>query len=148
MFGRHGKQRTAEEQDLAVDAHLEQDLWAAEQSILSYLADPGESRRQDLLSALERLDDQIDLSDAYDSNIVGSGAIGLATKFSVIGETSSYPISEEVPSAEFQAQQVLIKAAKGAVSQPGSETLAALRTASAALTALRAADQPVQEPPG
>jgi hypothetical protein len=147
MFGRHGKQHPVDEAELAVDANLEQDINAAEQSIQSYLADPSENQRKDLLAVLERLDNQIDLSDSYDSNIVGSGAIGLATKFSVIGETSSYPISEEVPSAEFQAQVVLVKAAKRAVTQPDSDAIAALRAASAALTVSRAHDQPAQQPP-
>ena len=147
MFGRHGKQDQAEERELAVDVNLEQDIGAAEQSIESYLADPGEGQRKDLLAVLERLDTQIDLSDSYDSTIIGSAAFGLTTKFSVIGETSSHPMAEEVPSAEFQAQVTLVKTAKGAVARPNAGTLEALQTASDALTALRAHDQPVQQPP-
>jgi hypothetical protein len=133
---------------LAVDVNLEQDVGAAEQSIQSYLANPGEGQRKDLLAVLERLDSQIDLSDSYDSSIIGSGALGLATKFSVIGETNSSPMAEQVPSAEFQAQVVLVKAAKSAVTRPNSDTLAALQTASAALAALRGQDQSVQQQPG
>jgi hypothetical protein len=148
MFGRHGKQDPAEGRELAVDVNLEQDIGAAEQSIESYLANPGEGQRKDLLAVLERPDSQIDLSDSYDSSINGSAAFGLTTKFSVIGETSSHPMVEEVPSAEFQAQVVLVKAAKGAVARPNSDTMAALQTARAALTALRADHQPVQQSPG
>jgi hypothetical protein len=148
MFGRHEKHDPAEEKELAVDVNLEQGIGAAEQSIESYLANPGEGQRKDLLVVLERLDSRIDLSDSYDSSIIGSAAFGLATKFSVIGETGSHPMAEEVPSAEFQAQVTLVKAAKGAVVRPNSDTMAALQTARAALAALRAHDQPVQQLPG
>ena len=147
MFGRHRNRASAEEQELAVDVNLEQDIGAAEQSIQSFLANPGEGQRKDLLAVLERLDSQIDHSDAYDNSILGSGALGLTTKFSVIGETSSHPMAEEVPSAEFQAQVALVKAAKRAVTQPNSDTMAALQTASAALTGLRTHDHSVPQQP-
>ena len=148
MFGRHERQLPAKEQEVAVDVNLEQDIGAAERSIQSYLATPGENQRKDLLAVLERLDRQIDLSDSYDSSIIGSGALGLATKFSVIGETSSSPVVDQVPPAEFQAQVTLVKAAKRAVNQPSSEATTALHAAYAALTAVRARDPADPPQPG
>ena len=59
-----------------MDATLEVDLRAAEDAIDAYLRDPSPSRRDALLAALEQLDQQIDLSDDYESRITGSAAVG------------------------------------------------------------------------
>ena len=70
------------------------------------------------MAALEELDQQIDLSDDYESRITGSAAVGFGSKGSVIGETSSVSAAEEIPEAEFVAQTVLIKAAKSEIAAP------------------------------
>ncbi len=141
MFGHHAKRRPAEGQELDVDTNLERDISAVEWSVERYLQDPTDSPRQDLLAALNRLDDQIDLSDAYETNIFGSGAFGYASKGSVVGETSNNPITEEVVSTEFQAQVALVKAPKAEVTGPTPDALAALHTASEALATVRAQAQ-------
>jgi hypothetical protein len=134
---RHENRQSAGEAEVAVDATLEADLRVVEEAIEAYLEDPSATRREALLAALRQLDQQIDLSDDYESRIAGSAAFGYASKGSVIGETSSASAAEEIPGAEFVAQTVLIKAAKGEVTAPTPETLADLRAASQALGALR-----------
>ena len=65
MFGRH-KHQTDEDEEVSVDATLELDLGTAEESIEAYLKDPSVDLRNELLAVLERLDQQIDRSDAYE----------------------------------------------------------------------------------
>jgi hypothetical protein len=138
MFGHGSKYRHAEERSLAVDTTLEGDLTDVEQSIQSFLANPTENRRKELRTVLEQLDDQTDSSDYFSENVIGSGALGYATKFSVIGETSPNPIAEDVPATVFQAQIALVKAAKDAVVEQTESRLIALRKANEALETLRA----------
>lgn len=136
MFGRHGRQRRGGD-EVAVAATLELDLGAAEESVAAYLSDPTPALRNQLLAALETLDQRIDQSDTYEGSVIGSAAVGASTKGSVIGETSSASAAEEIPSAELRAQAILIKAAKHEVAGPTPETLSELRAAGAALAALR-----------
>jgi hypothetical protein len=134
---RRQRRQAHQEQDLAVDATLESDLFGVEALIEAYLKDPSPGRRSELFAALEHLDLQIDASDRYEGSIDRSGAWGYGAKGSVIGETSDVPIVEEVPEGEFQAQTALIKAAKREVSTPGPGSLAQLRAANEALAACR-----------
>lgn len=120
---------------VAVDVTLEDDLDAVRQCIETYLRSPTAELRQQLLTVLERLDDQIDCSDAYEGSIGGSAAFGYSSKGSVIGETSSASPAEEIPGPVLQAQTVLIKAAKQEVRGPTPEALAQLRAANDAFTA-------------
>ncbi len=136
MFGRQ-KRPLDEEEDVAVDATLERDLGAAEESIEAYLRDPSVTLRDELLAALVRIDEHIDNSDAYESSAIGSAAFGYSTKGSVIGETSSGSAAEEIPESVLRAQTVLIKAAKREVTTPTPDTLADLRKAQQALAATR-----------
>jgi hypothetical protein len=137
MLGdRHQDRKT--EEPLTVDANLEQDLFSVERCVQAYLEDGTEHRRQELLTALEQLDDQTQSSDAFSENVLGSGALGYATKFSVIGETNTNPIAEEVPAAVFQAQIALVKAAKVAVAGQTVGGLAELHEANSALAGARA----------
>ena len=133
------------DREVAVDVTLEVDVRATEEAIDAYLRDPSPSRRDALLAALEELDQQIDLSDDYESRITGSAAVGFGSKGSVIGETSSASPAEEIPEAEFVAQTVLIKAAKSELTTPTPETRADLRAAVAALAAVRNQGPPVRE---
>ena len=104
MFGRQRREAHGEE-ELEVDATLEADLGAVEALIQSYLKDPSAGRREQLVAALERLDQQIAASDSYEGGVSRSAAWGYAGKGSVIGETSDVPIAEAVPASEFRAQQ-------------------------------------------
>jgi hypothetical protein len=146
VFGHREKHPRTEEQALSVDVELEHDIGGVEHAIGTYLRSPSDSLRDDLLAALQRLDDQIDFSDAFDRNVTGSGAFGFATTFSVVGETSSNPMAGEVPGTEFRAQAALVKAAKKEVAAPTPDTLAGLRAAGVALDAVRARGSAAQEP--
>lgn len=130
MFGRHKRHH---EEDVAVDATLELDLGSVEEAIEAYLQDPSDERRKALLAVLERLDQHLHDSDAYESSTITSGALGYADKGAVLGETTNASAAEEVPESVFQAQIALIKAAKREVSGATPETLADLRTAHQAL---------------
>ena len=136
MFGRR-EQQGDENEEIAVDATLESDLASVEQWIDVYLKDPSVDSRKKLLGVLERLDDQIDLSDAYENSAIGSAAFGYSSKGSVIGETSSASAAEDIPESVLRAQTILIKAAKREVTAPTPETLADLRAASQAFSAER-----------
>jgi hypothetical protein len=136
MFGRQ-KHQTDEDEDVSVDSTLELDLATVEQSIEAYLRAPSVDLRNELLAVLERLDQQIDRSDAYESSVIGSAAFGYSSKGSVIGETSSASPAEDIPESVLRAQTVLIKAAKREVTAPTPDTFAALRAANQALSAER-----------
>ncbi len=136
MFGRQ-KHQTDEDEEVSVDANLELDLGTVEQSIEAYLKDPSVDLRNELLAVLQRLDQQIDRSDTYESSIIGSAAFGYSTKGSVIGETSSASPAEDIPESVLRAQTVLIKAAKREVTAPTRDTLADLRAADQALSVER-----------
>jgi hypothetical protein len=136
VFGRHKGQADGEE-DVAVDATLEGDIVQIEWSIAEYLERPTDASRQSLFVVLKRLDDQTDRGDAYDDSVIGSGALGYASKGEVLGETSIDPVVDEVPAAELKAQVALVKAAKNEVRGPSPETFASLWSANAALAAIR-----------
>lgn len=136
MVGRREHQGD-EDQEVAVDATLESNLALVEQWIDVYLKDPSVDLRKKLLDVLERLDDQIDRSDAYENSAFGSAAFGYSSKGSVIGETSSASAAEDIPESVLRAQTLLIKAAKREVTSPTPETLADLSAASRVLSAER-----------
>ena len=125
------------EGDVAVDVTLEADLGAAEEAIEAYLADSSADRRNHLVAVLERLDRHIDDSDAYESSVIGSGAVGSSSKGAVIGETSGVSAAEDVPASVLRAQTALIRAAKREVAAPTPDTLTVLRGAALDLSAAR-----------
>jgi hypothetical protein len=137
MFGHHKKQASGEGERIQVDVALESDLAGVEQSVADYLRDPTGTTRQSLLAALERLDDQTGQSDAYEGSVIGSGAVGYASKGETLGETSIDSVVDEIPSAELNAQVALVTAAKDEVRRATPDTVAALRSASATLAATR-----------
>jgi hypothetical protein len=142
MFGRHKKNAGGGDEHISVDATLEGDIARVEQSVAHYLGEPTDETRQLLLAALEGLDAQTEQSDAYGESVIGSGALGYASKGEVLGETSIDSLVDEVPRAELAAQFELVKAAKEEVRGPTPATFAALQSASAVL-----ADARSQEPP-
>jgi hypothetical protein len=142
MFGRHKKNADGGDENISVDATLEGDIARVEQSVNHYLGDPTDESRQLLLAALEGLDAQTEQSDAYGESVIGSGALGYASKGEVLGETSIDSVVDEVPSAELTAQFDLVKAAKEEVRGPTPATLAALQSASTALDDARNQESP------
>ena len=136
MFGRH-EGHAGGETEVPVDATLERDIVQVERSVAAYLEHPSDASRQSLLEALQRLDDQTDRADAYGSSVVGSGAVGYASRGEILGETSIDPVVHEVPGAELRAQVALVNAAKDEVRRPGPDTRATLRSARTALAATR-----------
>jgi hypothetical protein len=142
MFGRHKKNADGGSEHISVDAVLEDDITQVEQSVAHYLDDPTDQSRQRLLAALQGLDAQTEQSDAYGESVIGSGALGYASKGEVLGETSIDSVVDEVSSAELTAQFELVKAAKGEVRDSTPATFAALQSARTAL-----ADARNQEPP-
>jgi hypothetical protein len=125
------------EQRLLVEATLEGVIAHVERAVAAYLANATDSTRQSLIAALEQLDAQAEQSDAYESSVIGSAALGFASKGEVLGETSIDSVVDEVPSTELNGQFALVKAAKEEVRGHSSGNFAALNSASAALAATR-----------
>ena len=134
MFGHKRTGRPVPVEELAVDANLEQDIRAVEQAVEAYLREPSEGPRKDLSASLKVLDNQIELGDAYASQFTTSIRFGGSPDEPVVGSTGRTPIVEEITDTAFRAQATLVKAAKEEVTDPTPDTLAALRTAYAALT--------------
>jgi hypothetical protein len=116
-----------------VDATLERSIESVVQAVDDYLAKPGDAQREELVSQLTALDDQLSRSDAYESNILGSGVFGIGSKGAVIGETSAEPLVQVVPTDEFTAQIALVKAAKLEITAGSPLTMDDLRAARQAL---------------
>ena len=116
--------------ETSVDATLELDIRQVEQAVDEYLSNPGVVQREELVSQLAALDDQLSKSDFYESSIFGSGIFGLGSRGMVIGETSGEPFVEEVQTAEFRAQIALVKAAKLEIEAPTPKTMDDLRASS------------------
>jgi hypothetical protein len=138
VFGRRksGPKTARPGQELAVDAGLEGDVSGVEAAVDAYLADQCEDRRQALLKALETLDTETVDSDAYASRVAWRSVLAVPSP-DVIGETSSHPIAEDIPSSEFAGQITLVKSAKQCVLHPNPGTVAALEAAQAALGRFR-----------
>lgn len=137
MFGRHKKKGDGAAAVISVDVALEGDIAQVEQSVADYLRNPTDGSRQLLLAGLERLDAQTDQSDAFGQSVIGSGALGYASKGEVLGETGLDPVVDDVPSAELAAQLDLVKAAKNEVRGPTPDTFAGLQSAHRALGDVR-----------
>jgi len=136
-FGRHPECEHPEPQAVDVEFHLEQDISMVQQATDTYLGDPGEPGRQQLLAALEALDQWTAASDAYEASLADSPVFGFSPKCSVIGETSRNPIAEELPAQVLRAQIALVRAAKAAVTAPGPSSLDALRAANTVLASVQ-----------
>ena len=136
MIGRD-EEAAGHEQRLLVDATLESVIAQVEQAVATYLSDTTDGTRQSLVAALGSLDAQTEQSDAYENSVIGSAALGYASKGEVVGETSIDSVVDEVPSSELNAQLALVRAAKDEVRGPTPDTFASLRSASGALAATR-----------
>ena len=120
-----------------VDATLAQYLQKLESEVDAYLQHQTSERRQALEEALARLDAQTADSDAWIAGVTNTASWGVDAKGTVIGETGDFPIAEDVPSAQLNAQIELAKAAKQAVQNDTPQTVRALTQAQAALDASR-----------
>jgi len=148
MFGRNADRARPDDQEVDVDVHLEHDITMVQVAADAYLDNPSQVLRQELLAALEDLDRQTAAADAYQANIGGSGAFGYSSKGSVIGETSQYPLAEELPGSVLRAQITLVKAAKAALTDPGPPTFDTLRTASLSLSSMQSPEPDSERPSG
>jgi hypothetical protein len=137
VFGHHRHTAATQNTVVEVDAHLEWDVEAVQWPVAVFLNAGEEESRQLLMTALERLGDQIDLGDAYVESIVDSAIFGQAPKGTILAETSRHSIAEEIPETVLQAQVSLVRTAKNAMRDPNPGILEDLQNASAALEAAR-----------
>ena len=100
--------RPAREQELAVDAGFEEAVGLVEVSVDTYLDGPARGDRAGLVAALQRLDERIAESSAYEGSVMGSGALGMTDKFSTIGGTGAGALTEDVPAGELRLQADLV----------------------------------------
>ena len=120
-----------------VDATLAQCLRALESEVDAYLQHQTSQQLQALEEALAQLDAQTAESDAWIEGVTNTASWGVDPKGTVIGETGSFPIAEDVTGADLNAQIELVKAAKQVVLNDTPQTLRALTQARAALDATR-----------
>jgi hypothetical protein len=120
-----------------VDATLAQYLRTLESEVDLYLQHPTSEHRQALHEVLARLDAQTADSDAWIAGVTDTASWGVDAKGTVIGETGSFPIAEDVPSAELNAQIELAKAARQVVQNDDPQSVRALTQARAALDVFR-----------
>jgi len=145
VFGRRHAPGNVEARELEVDHRLEDDIGGVIRAVDAYLAGTTDPHRQQLLVELEALDGQVDSSEAYDQGI--GGLRGIVPNPDVVGETGPTPIAEDVQQGEFDAQGVLVRAAKAEVTTPSPSNLAALHAARQRLAAVRAGDVGASAPP-
>jgi hypothetical protein len=129
--------RDPADRPVAVDATLAQYLRAVESEVDAYLQRQTSEHLRALEEALARLDTQTADSDAWIAGVTNTASWGIDAKGTVIGETGNFPIAEDVPSAELNAQIELAKAAKHVVQDGTPQTVGALTQARAALDASR-----------
>jgi hypothetical protein len=120
-----------------VDATLAQYLRALEREVDAYLQRQTSEHLQALEEALVRLNAQTADSDAWIAGVTNTASWGVDAKGTVIGETGNFPIAEDVPSAELNAQIELAKAANQVVQNDTPQTVRALAQARAALDVFR-----------
>ena len=125
------------ERAVPVDATLAQYLRELESEVDAYLGRQTSEHRQALEEALARLDAQTADSDAWIAGVTNTASWGIDPKGTVIGETGSFPIAEDVSGAELNAQIELVRAAKQVVQNDTPQTVSVLEQARAALDATR-----------
>jgi Ser/Thr protein kinase RdoA (MazF antagonist) len=120
-----------------VDAALAQSLRELESEVDAYLQHQSSAHLRALGEALARLDALTADSDAWIAGVTNTASWGVDPKGTVIGETGNFPIAEDVPSAELNAQMELVKAAKQAEQNDTPQAVRTLEQARAALDASR-----------
>lgn len=134
--------RPRDDRTVEVDEGLEARLVDVETAVVTYLVRITDVSRDHLTSVLHALDSDTSASDAFRSHLNAvatlTGMAGLGTSsLDVIGQTSKFPIVNQVPLPVFQAQVALVRAAKAEISDPSAETLGALESANDGLAAMR-----------
>ena len=132
MHGQGPIEQPDGEKEVDVDLTLEIDISGVVKAVDEYLDTPTDRLRNGLLTELEKLDAQTDLSDAYHGRL--DFPLGPPQSW-VVGATNDVPEAEDIPAPEFEAQVALVKTAKIEVTRPTPETLADLRDARQALAA-------------
>jgi hypothetical protein len=130
MHGQESTEQPGGEQEVDVELTLEIDISGVAKAVDEYPDSPTDSSRKSLLTELEKLDAQTELSDAYHGGL--DFPLGPPQSW-VVGATSDVPVPEYIPASEFEAQVTLVKAAKIEVTRPTPEALADLRAARQAL---------------
>jgi hypothetical protein len=130
MHGQNPTEQPDGEQEVDVDLTLEIDISGVVKAVDEYLDSPTDISRKSLLTELEKLDAQTELSDAYHGRL--DFPLGPPQSW-VVGATNDVPEPEYVPAPEFEAQVALVKAAKIEVTRSTPEALADLRAARQAL---------------
>jgi hypothetical protein len=125
-----------------VEAGLEALIFDVESAVVAYLVRITEETRAVLATAIAAVDAESSASDAFRARrgtIATSGSLaGLGTSsLDVIGQTSRYPIVNEVPLKLFQAQVALVRAARTEVAAATPLTLDALAGANRDLADVR-----------
>jgi hypothetical protein len=127
----------SQEQVVAVDAQLEDRIRKIKDLVGGYLRSPqDEAIRHSLVAELDKLDDQTARADAY-SNFRSVLVRYQVPRSWVIGATSDTSAAEDVPSAEFEAQVALVRAAKNAIRDPAAQAQSALQRANDELAEVR-----------
>ena len=136
-IGRRKRGGASQDQVMAVEVQLEDDIRKIEDLVSDYLRNPqDEATRQALVAELEKLDDQTASADAY-SNFRSVLVRYQVPRSWVIGATSDTSTAEDVPSAEFKAQVALVKAARNAIRDTTAEAQSALQRANDELAEVR-----------
>lgn len=134
--------RWQDDRKVEIDEGLESRLVDVESAVVTYLVRITNESRDNLASMLQALDADTSASDAFRTHLNAvatlTGMAGLGTSsLDVIGQTSKFPIVNQVPLPVFQAQVALVRAAKSEISDSSPETLTALESANERLASMR-----------
>jgi hypothetical protein len=125
-----------------VDEALEARLADVESAVVTYLVRVTDDSRRTLKAALEAVDAATSASDDFRSKqssaamLVGFAGLG-TSPLDVIGQTTKFPVVNEVPRPVFKAQVTLVRAAKEEVQTGSPQSLDALTTANSEVAAMR-----------
>jgi hypothetical protein len=131
-----------DDRTIEIEEGLEARLVDVESAVVSYLVRITEATRAELATALQALDAETSASDSFRShmNAVASltGMAGLGTSsLDVIGQSSRFPVVNQMPLPVFQAQVALVRAAKSEIRGPSPATLDDLTSTNGQLAAMR-----------
>jgi hypothetical protein len=134
--------RWQDDRKVEVDEGLESRLVDVESAVVTYLVRITSVSRDNLASMLQALDTDTSASDAFRTHLNAvatlTGMAGLGTSsLDVIGQTSKFPVVNQVPLPVFQAQVALVLAAKSEIRDTSPETLDALESANEQLASMR-----------
>lgn len=114
---------------LPVEFTLEQCLLGVEAQANAYVEDRSASNRENLISALDQLDERAEFSDRLRGSLT-TGVVATGWRHSsTIGVTRLNGLTQQILGTEFEAQVNLVKAAKAAIEDPCDESTETLRVA-------------------